>query len=422
MDPAVGAASALVIDHLMARHMAVSRTVQEALASDITHLRGDQELVRLLGASVAGNIETIFHALRHDISLDNILPPTAALEYARRVAQRGVPMDALVRAYRLGHALVIDAAAEEVNASGLEPRIGLAVFERITTVSFRYIDWISQQVVAVYGEERDRWSANQNSARALRVREILATPPTLSVADTDTLTAALRYPMQSIHLALALWWPDDTERDDGLGRLETVLRGLAEAVAAQAGPLFVAADPNSGWGWIPLSTATAANAIDTAREHLSTRDDAPAVALGTPMRGVEGFRRSHRQAIRTRAVAVAAGSGGVTAASDPGLAAVALLREKLDEAREFVAETLGALASDTANDARLRETLRVYLDDGASYKSAGEKLNLHFNSVKYRVARAAERRGRPIGDDRLDVELALLLCRCYGAAVLSGSG
>jgi hypothetical protein len=422
MDPAVSAASAVVMDRLMSRQTAVSRTVQDALASDIAQLRGDTELVQLLGSSVAGNVETIFHALRHDISLDNILPPTAALEYARRVAQRGVPMDALVRAYRLGHALVIDAAAEEVNVAGLEARIGLAVFERITTVSFRYIDWISQQVVVVYEEERDRWLANQNSARALRVREVLAAPPVLSGTDIDNLTAALRYPMNGIHLGLALWWPDDTEHEDGLGRLESVLRDLAEAVAAQASPLFVAADRNSGWGWIPLSTATAAGVIDTARDHLSTRHGAPAVALGTPLRGVDGFRRSHRQAIRTRAVSVAAGTGGVTAASDPGLAAATLLSENLDEAKEFVADTLGALASDTVNDARLRETVRVYLSDGASYKSAGEKLNLHFNSVKYRVGRAAERRGRPIDDDRLDVELALLLCRCYGAAVLSGGG
>jgi DNA-binding PucR family transcriptional regulator len=39
--------------------------------------------------------------------------------------------------------------------------------------------------------------------------------------------------------------------------------------------------------------------------------------------------------------------------------------------------------------------------------------------VKYRVRRALERRGRPITDDRLDVEVALLLCDRYGAAVLS---
>lgn len=420
MDPAVAAASAVVMDRLMARQTAVSQSVQQALASQITQLRGDRELVQLLGASVAGNVETIFNALRHDIPLDNIEPPTAALEYARRVAQRGVPMDALVRAYRLGHSLVIDAASDEVNATGLDARIGLAVFERITSVSFRYIDWISQQVVVVYEEERDRWLTNQNSARALRVREVLEAPASAPASDPEALTAALRYPVQRTHLAIVLWWPADSEHEDGLGRLEAVLREIADVLGPQGSPLFVAADRNTGWGWIPLSSAAAVTAVDAVRTHLTTRSDSPTVALGTPSYGVEGFRRSHRQAIKARGVALAAGTDGVIAADDPGLAAAALIAENLDDAREFVSETLGALASDTANDARLRETLRVYLHDGASYKSAGEKLNLHFNSVKYRVGRAEERRGRPVDDDRLDVELALLLCRRYGTAVLSG--
>ena len=81
-------------------------------------------------------------------------------------------------------------------------------------------------------------------------------------------------------------------------------------------------------------------------------------------------------------------------------------------------EVLGPLSSNTENDARLRETLRVFLHHGASYKAAADQLNLHFNSVKYRVQRAVERRGRPIGEDRLDVELALLVCHWFGDAVL----
>lgn len=325
-------------------------------------------------------------------------------------------MDALVRAYRLGHALVIEAASDELRAAGLDARIALAVFERITSVSFRYIDWISQRVVVVYEEERERWLANQNSARALRVRELLAGSTTPN--DPDALTGALRYPMRAVHLALVLWWPG-AGAEEGLGGLETTLRELAEVVAAQSVPLFVAADRNSGWGWIPLSEATAGDAIDRARTQLRGRADAPAVAFGAPRSGVDGFRVSHRQAVRARSVPAATGSGGLVAATDPGLAAAALLGENLDEAREFVVAVLGELARDTPNDARLRQTLRVYLHDGASYKSAGAVLNLHFNSVKYRVAKAVERRGYPIDDDRLDVELALLLCQFYGAAVLS---
>ena len=54
-----------------------------------------------------------------------------------------------------------------------------------------------------------------------------------------------------------------------------------------------------------------------------------------------------------------------------------------------------------------------------SFKAAAEELHLHSNSIKYRVNRAIERRGRPINDDRLDIEIALLLCHWYGNAVLA---
>jgi DNA-binding PucR family transcriptional regulator len=70
----------------------------------------------------------------------------------------------------------------------------------------------------------------------------------------------------------------------------------------------------------------------------------------------------------------------------------------------------------------LRETLRVFLRSGSSYKLAAEELNLHFNTVKYRVGRAVARRGRPIEGDRLDVELALLACQWYGPVVLAPDG
>ena len=56
---------------------------------------------------------------------------------------------------------------------------------------------------------------------------------------------------------------------------------------------------------------------------------------------------------------------------------------------------------------------------GSSFKAAAEAMNLHANSVKYRIRQAIDRRGRPIADDRLDVEVALVLCHWYAAAVLT---
>ena len=93
----------------------------------------------------------------------------------------------------------------------------------------------------------------------------------------------------------------------------------------------------------------------------------------------------------------------------------------MDAAREWVTDVLGNLAADSENDARLRETLRVFLRCGSSYKLAAEELGLHFNTVKYRVGRSFSRRGRPITEDRLDVELALLATQWLGATALKSS-
>ncbi len=68
-------------------------------------------------------------------------------------------------------------------------------------------------------------------------------------------------------------------------------------------------------------------------------------------------------------------------------------------------------------DARLRDILRVFLCCDAGIQAAAKELQPELSSVNHFVEQAVSRRGRPI-DDRLDVELALLACQWYGAAVL----
>jgi DNA-binding PucR family transcriptional regulator len=84
----------------------------------------------------------------------------------------------------------------------------------------------------------------------------------------------------------------------------------------------------------------------------------------------------------------------------------------------WVTETLGALADDDEHNARLRDTLRVFLQENGSYKTTAERLILHKNTVQYRVRKAEETLRRPIGPDRLQIELALLATQSLGRAVL----
>lgn len=410
-------ANVAIIGGRLNRRLAdVSATVRSDLEEHIPELRGDARTIELLGASVEGNIDTILHALQHDIAVERITAPTAALEYARRLAQHGVPVNALVRAYRLGQRRVTETVFAEIDAMEMEPLRRVATIETISKVLFDYVDWISQQVVDVYEGERERWLENQNSIRALKVREVLASGDTV---DVDGVSTVLRYPLRWHHVALVLWYPNTEGQPDELIRLQRFVRELGSGVGVAAPPLFAAADRSTAWAWLPYRSApteVAATILEVVAEH----PDAPHVAIGLPGHGVTGFRRSHQQAQHAWAVGSVrpAGEPMVVAADDPGVGAAALLGANIPSVRDWVNDVLGPLATDSENDARLRTTLRVFLMCGSSYKAAATELNLHFNSVKYRVGRAVERRGRPIEDDRLDVELALLVCHWYGAAVL----
>lgn len=403
---------ALIIDHLGVHAEAVIDMITDRLVAEISELSGDLQPRELLRASTAGNVETVLDALRYNISIERVEPPTAALEYARRLAQNGTPVTALVRAYRLGHQVMLSQVYAEIRRGDLSAADALVTYEQISGVTFRYIDWISQQVIATYEAEREQWLNNRNSIRAIRVRELLATDED---ADVDAAATAIRYPLRHVHLALVLWLNGNVSPGGELMRLERFISHLAGALELPTAPLFVPADRASGWAWFALP----GNAIDGVEQRIrllvEQSDDAPSVALGTPQAGLSGFRRSHQHAqLAYRVAQLGSRSHCVIAAGDPGVGAAALLTENIAQTRRWIDDTLGPLAANTVNDARLRETLRVFLLEGSSYKAASEQLNLHHNSVRYRVQRAVERRGRPIADDRLDVELALSVRHLLG--------
>jgi DNA-binding PucR family transcriptional regulator len=167
---------------------------------------------------------------------------------------------------------------------------------------------------------------------------------------------------------------------------------------------------------VPLASGQALPADGLA---LSARDveERAHVVVGDPEDDVGGFGRTHRQALRVEAVALAAGAARRRVTAFAEIRPIALMSGDLDGTREWVRETLGPLAADTVQNARLRETVRIYLDAGG-YTAAASRLFVHTNTVHYRVQKAEEARGRPVAHDRLEVELALLACHWLGAAVL----
>lgn len=402
---------------LNARLGDITRSMRAQLADRIEELRGDQRIIELLGASIEGNIDTIMHILQHDIPAE-VDPPAAAVEYARRLAQRGVPVNALVRAYRLGQDHLLKWSFAEIERQVGDTNLTFQVSQRFVAVTFSYIDWISQKIVTVYEAERERWLENRRTVRATRIREIIEGHD----VDLETAEAAIGHPLQQTHVAVIVWAPSDEQTSHNeLSRLEHAVTALGRELDCHGRPLFAACDRYSGWGWLPFGHTRPGFDAAAAGRVLDSGDAGLMAAFGQPAAGIGGFRDSHRQAVRAQRVALVAGASApsVISYSDPGVRAAAMMCDNLDETRLMVRSTLGRLALDTPHHARLRDTLLEFISASCSYTAAAETLMMHKNSVKYRVAKAQEERGKPIEDDRLDVELALNACHWLGAGMLT---
>jgi DNA-binding PucR family transcriptional regulator len=206
--------------------------------------------------------------------------------------------------------------------------------------------------------------------------------------------------------------------------LEKSLGALGKVVSASGQLLFFSRDRSTGWGWLPLGREATGLDIDAAAAELGAQESSLRIALGSPGAGVTGFRVTHLEAVRAQQVALAAHATAqaITSYADPEVRTAAMLTPDLEAARRLVSKALGGLASDSGGAERLRETLLIFLSEKGSYTATAERVHLHKNTVKYRVDKAVKERGRPLDDERLELELALVACRCLGASVLRAPG
>lgn len=391
----------------------ITRRLLDRFTTEITELRVDERTGPLLQASVESNVETAFHLLRHGMDLHGLESPWVAGEYARRLAQHDVPLVALIRAYRLGQDSVVQAVLDQVAEAGYDAADTARIARRIVTFSFDFIDLMTRRVTELYEQERDSWLRSRSAARAARVRDLLANRP----VDVTAVEAVLGYQLRRRHLGITVWTEDATPPGAELTNLERVVEAIAEHLGCDSRPLAVSYDEAGTWAWLPAPADPDLDA-DALDRVLDGCEYPTKVALGEVASGVDGFRRTHRQAGQAQAVAVIAADRDARVIRYRDVATVALLCDNMDDTREWVLHVLGPLATDDEQHARLRETYRVFLAAGDSYTAAAAELNLHKNSVKYRVLQAEEIRGRAIRGDRVDVEMALTACRWFGTAVL----
>lgn len=373
-----------------------------ATLPDLT-AREDGDLMAELVASTEANLRQLFWLLKRGAGVGEVTLPAEAASFMRDNVRRGIPLAAELRGYRLGHAWLWDRWTRALQDRIDDPDDLIAAQEVSSAFIFAYVDRVSDVLVEAYGSERERMMRGASQLRAETVRAILAGEP----VDEETLQRRLGYDVRRRHVALRL----STATSEVRG-LERAAREAAAALGPGE-PLIVPSGAASLDVWCGSYEAVDARALERYEPPEGIR-----VAFGTPRPGLDGFRRSHREALRAARVAgLARGlAGQVVGYAQVEL--VALLSSDLTGAREFVAGRLGPLAAATEPAQRLRETLLAFLSAGGRTTRAAKELYVHQNTVTYRIKRAEELLQRRVGEDPVELVCALLLADALGPAVL----
>jgi DNA-binding PucR family transcriptional regulator len=340
------------------------------------------------------------------------VPPTAdvppeALDIARTVVRRGIDFDVLFEAYRHGQNMAWRAwltHAADVVGPGPE------LFDVLSTSSeliFGYVDQILARVLAEAQREREEVLGGALARRTETVRLILDGAP----LDEQRASRQLGYELARRHTALVVW-------AEPLGEVQGALESAAMLLAKAAGahrPLILPAGTATLWAWVGTDHDPAAEAL---RDAMGQARPNIRVAVGPTRAGITGFRRTHAAALALQYL-LAGHEGGVRLAPYHDLEVTVLAAQDQERAAEFVVATLGPLAADEVSAARLRETLRVYLDEAENAPRAAQRLHTHRNTVLQRVARATELLGHRPGERRLALELALELAHQLGPRTLT---
>ncbi|MGZ4202548.1 MAG: hypothetical protein ACXVRH_10875, partial [Thermoleophilaceae bacterium] len=153
---------------LLPRTPELARAMAEHLYAAIPELSAieDDELRAELLGSTEANIGQLLRLLARGATPADVVVPHEALEFLRGNVRRGIPLAALLRSYRLGHAWLWErwsqALQERVEDSG-----ELAAGQDLSSAfRFAYVDRVSDALVEEFGSERERMMRSASQLRA----------------------------------------------------------------------------------------------------------------------------------------------------------------------------------------------------------------------------------------------------------------
>jgi DNA-binding PucR family transcriptional regulator len=169
-------------------------------------------------------------------------------------------------------------------------------------------------------------------------------------------------------------------------------------MAGSRDALMIMVDPETCWLWLPKSLP----------DNVLSAQSGPEIriAVGAPLAGPEGFKRSLKQAQTTRRILSDANPEYAMARYDT-IRSVATFTADPSARARYALECLGALLDAPPP---LRRALRIYLREGSNAAETAKALGIHRNTLSQQLARAQDLLPSALnGETRLDVMMALEL-------------
>jgi hypothetical protein len=314
------------------------------------------------------------------------------IELGRYEFRSGRTLDALLSAYRIGARLAWERFVAAGEAAGHEP----ATLYRLASAIFSYIDGISAESAEGYAQERAAAEGERQRRRRSLAR--LLARDDVSAQEVHDLARLAVWPRPSSVAALVVGRPADA----GTGDDEAI---DADRLASRlGGETIAAADGRTTVAWVPDAEAPGRRAQLEAALDGAPAALGPSVALARASHSLTRAQAAHALLLEGRI------GGDSLVVADDHLAELLLHGGDTTLAADLAARVLAPLAGLRPRSAeRLRETLRAWLDNPGQVQAVAERLHVHPQTVRYRVAQLRELFGETLDDPEARFQLALAL-------------
>lgn len=314
-----------------------------------------------------------------------------ALVIARYLVRRGLDDAMVVEKYRMAQNVALRSWMRIVFELTADPEELRELFE----VSYRSItSYLSAMITGIYRQmqiERAELTRGAHAERRETVALILDGAP----ITREQAEKRLGYHLDQHHTAAVIW---SEESDVDLSDLDRAAELLMQTVHGRRS-LSVLASADTRWVWLPGTAGVNLADVTIAMGQLP----GVRITLGSAAAGIDGFRRSHLDAITTQRVMARLGSPRqITSFTDIQL--VALTTADVDQTDRFITDTLGDLKS---ADPELQRTVLTFIREQCDASRAAARLFTHRNTLRRRIARANNLLPKPIEEASVNIAVAL---------------